>query len=58
MGLIQVVGLLKTHEAAMGVGCGGALALVGRILLPMWTLKLVLGITFVFGLTVGVEIVP
>jgi hypothetical protein len=42
----------------MGVGCGGALALASRILSPMWTLKWVLGIAFVFGLNAGVEIVP
>jgi hypothetical protein len=50
--------LLKVHGAAMGVGCGGVLTLVGWTLLHMWILKLVLGIASAFGLIVGVETVP
>ena len=58
MGLIQVGGLLKTHGAATGVGCGGALIRFGRTLLLMWILKLVLGTVSAFGLIDGVETVP
>ena len=55
MGLIQVGGLLKTHGAIMGVGCGGALIWFGRTLLLVWILKLVLGTVSAFGLIDGVE---
>ena len=58
MGLIQVGGLLKTHGAATGVGCGGALIQFGWILLIMWPLKLVLGTASASGLIDGVETVP